>query len=856
MTAGIWISFDPRIAVKNMKNRFKKLFYETLEEKEFLHSRFLSVIGLILSIALIYGVWFFSERFFYHQSQMHFEHHVNEDLYSLEHSLKKYKNALQSGIGFLQASNDVSRTDWHRYVKAIDLKRNYPGMQGIGYSTVVSPDAVQTIENKMHREGYPSFEINPKGKREFYTTILYLEPLDKRNQAAIGYDMYSEPVRREAMERSRDSGKEALSGKVTLLQEIDKDIQAGVLMYLPYYADGEEADTVEERRRSLIGYIYAPFRMGDFMHANFTHKDIMSTEVYDGAGKNSDNLLYKSSAFPNYHSDYRTERILNVGGREWHLFYSSSPAFDARHSSQYPILFTLIGLILNLIMLYVIVELLKKRSMLKIKTEALKHEKEIAQNYLDIVEVMVLVLDCEHTIQVINRRGCEIIGYRADEAIGKNFIELFIPERIREELFNVANSVIFHNGYEYNENPIITKNGDERLIAWRNRLLKDDEGNVIGILSSGEDITDMRRTQLQLQESEAFYRTVFGSIEESIVILNENRIVDCNDVALRLFDTTKESFIGESIFDTAYEIECQDYPLRHHISIAYNGEFTSARCTLRLHTNPNVVKIVEFSFSRFGTNDENKLVMISRDITRKVEEEKLLTMHGRQAQMGEMISMIAHQWRQPLAIINAITTQMRFKAIMSGSEDDEFVDNLVKIEQQSSHLSQTISDYRDFFRPDKPKEHFNAVSLINHALNLIDHTLKNHSIHIETANMQNLDLFTYRNEVLQVLIVLLKNSLDAFVENKIIGGVITINVQPEDQYCVIDIRDNAGGIPKEIVHKLFSPYFTTKHDGYGTGLGLYMSRIIIEEHCGGLIEVSSEGNSTTFTVKLPCREAE
>lgn len=216
--------------------------------------------------------------------------------------------------------------------------------------------------------------------------------------------------------------------------------------------------------------------------------------------------------------------------------------------------------------------------------------------------------------------------------------------------------------------------------------------------------------------------------------------------------------------------------------------------------------------------------------------------------------MIAHQWRQPLAIINAITTQMRFKAIMNGTEDDEFVDNLVKIEQQSSHLSQTISDYRDFFRPDKPKEHFNVRSLIDHALNLIDHTLKNHSIHIETADIQNMRLYTYRNEVLQVLIVLLKNSLDAFIDNKVEGGEIVISAQPEENYFVIVIRDNAGGISEDIRHKLFTPYFTTKNDGYGTGLGLYMSRIIIQDHCNGLIEASSEGNSTTFILRLPYEE--
>lgn len=837
-----------------MKNKFTKFVYEKLEEQEFIHSRYFSSVSLIFSIALIYGVWFFSERFFSNQAQMRFEHHVNEDVYALKNRFQQYENALQSGVGFFEASDNVTRTDWYRYVKAIGLKQNYPGMQGIGYAIVMPPVSAKTFVDKIHRDGYASFALKPEGRKTYTTTILYLEPLDKRNQVAIGYDMFSEPVRREAMERSRDTAKAALSGRVTLVQEIDKDVQAGVLMYLPYYIEEEETNTVEKRRRALLGYVYAPFRMGDFNKANFTHSDIMSIEIYDGVRQGSQNLLYKSPSVSGYRSDYHTERTLSIGGREWHIYYASSPAFDARHSSQYPILFALAGLIMYLIMLYIIIELLKKRSLLKLKTVALEQEKEIAQNYLDIVEVMVLVLDLEYKIQVINRRGCEIIGYSAEEAIGKNFIELFIPERICDQIKNVAESMMADSGYEYNENPIVTKSGDERLIAWRNRLLRDEEGNVIGVLSSGEDITEMRHTQLQLQESEAFYRTVFGSIEESIIILNENCIVDCNDVALRLFDTTKENLIGQSIFDTAYEIECQDYPLEHHISVAYGGEFTSARCTLRLQKNPNMVKIVEFSFSRFGTNEENKLVMISRDITRKVEEEKLLTMHGRQAQMGEMISMIAHQWRQPLAIINAITTQMRFKAIMSGTEDHEFIDNLVKIEQQSSHLSQTISDYRDFFRPDKPKEHFNVEALIDHALNLIDHTLKNHSIYIETSDVHNMRLYTYRNEVLQVLIVLLKNSLDAFIENKVEKGEITISTYPEGKYCVIVIRDNAGGISEEIMHKLFSPYFSTKHEGYGTGLGLYMSRIIIQEHCGGLIEASSEGSSTTFFVKLPYEE--
>lgn len=829
-----------------MRNKLKKLF---------IHSRYLSSIGFVLSTTLIYSVWFFSERFFYNQAQIAFEHHVDEEVYRLKERLRQYENLLHVGVGFFEASDNVSRSDWYRFVHSIGLERNYPGMLGLGYSQMIKPENVAMIEERIHREGDTSFTLKPSGIRSVYSSILYLEPLNQRNRAAIGYDMYSEPVRREAMDRARDTGNISVSRKVTLVQEIDQNVQAGMLLYCPYYAEGTNISTVQQRREALIGYVYVPFRIGDFIVANCTHKQDLDLEVYDGH-KETGTLLYRTSNVPGYTGKHHTERIVSIGGREWHIYYSSTLAFDKRHDSIYPIVFTIIGFILYLLMIYIIVELLKSRSLLRSKTEALKEEKETVQNYLDIVEVMVLVLDTEYKIQVINRRGCEIIGYTAEEAIGKNFIDLFIPHRLQEHMRGIAQTLMDQRGYEYNENPILTKEGNERLIAWRNRRLMDEDGNVIGFLSSGEDITDSRRTQLQLEESEAFYRTVFASIEESIVILHDDRIVDCNEVALQLFDTTKENFIGQSIFETAYEIECQEYPLDHHIAVAYGGKFISTRCTLRLCHNPDFIKIVDFSFSRFGLEAENKLVMISRDITRKVKEEKLFTLHGRQAQMGEMISMIAHQWRQPLAIINAITSQMRLKALINESQDTELIENLMKIEQQSSHLSQTISDYRDFFRPDKPKERFKIASVIDHALNLIDHVLKNHSILIKTSDVQNLTLYTYRNELLQVLIVLLKNSLDAFLENKIVSGEINISACVEGNQCVIRIHDNAGGIPKEVIHKLFSPYFTTKNDGFGTGLGLYMSRIIIQDHCGGAIEASSEGNRTTMMLKLPYEDVE
>jgi PAS domain S-box-containing protein len=837
-----------------MKTTFKKYFSPMMENKVRMVLRYGSFIGIGISVLMLYGVWEVSNSYFYHQAQNQFKHHALEHYGIIERRLGRYENTLRGGIGLLIASDRVSREEWHRYVAAVDPKAHNPGMQGIGYAVMLSADELDRFENDVRRSGYTSFEITPSYPRERYSTILYLEPLDERNRAAIGFDMYSEPVRREAMQRAAETGDIAFSGKVTLLQEIDENIQSGILIYLPYYASVEPPKTLEERRQTLNGYVYAPIRMGDFTEAITSHRDLLRVEIYDGEEVDEKNLLYRPRGLSTFASKHHHTVRLPIAGRVWTIRYSSTPVFDATYSSSYPMVLALMGLILYLGLLYIIIEFIKSRFVLNIKTKALLKEKEKAQNYLDIVDAMVLVLDNEYRIRVINRKGSKVLGYPPEEAIGENFVDLFIPHRLRDDLLEVGRRIVDENGCEYYENPIVTKGGEERLVAWRNRQLIDEEGRVIGVLSAGEDITEIRQAQEKLQESEAFYRTLFESIKEAIVVLHEDRVTDCNDLALILFDVTREAFIGESIFETAYEIECPDYPLDHHLRSAFRGETVSTRCTLRLHRNPNVIKIVEFSFSRFGSESQHKLVMISRDITRQVEEEKLFTLHARQAQMGEMISMIAHQWRQPLAIINAITTQMRLKAMLHESEDEEFIDNLTKIERQSSHLSQTISDYRDFFRPDKPKERFLLLSLVDHALTLIDHALKNHSIRIENKGGCNPTLYTYRNELLQVLIALFKNALDAFIDNKVIGGEIVIGVESDKGDCTLTIRDNAGGIPSAVMYKLFTPYFTTKSDNAGTGLGLYMSRMIIEDHCGGSIHPFSEGKTTIFQIKLPCEE--
>jgi len=216
-----------------------------------------------------------------------------------------------------------------------------------------------------------------------------------------------------------------------------------------------------------------------------------------------------------------------------------------------------------------------------------------------------------------------------------------------------------------------------------------------------------------------------------------------------------------------------------------------------------------------------------------------------------MISMIAHQWRQPLAIINAITSQMQLKEIMKEENDMELLDNLIKIEQQSIHLSQTISDYRDFFHPNKPKENIYLSTLVRQALTLIEHIIQSDNITVNEMVIFPSKVFIYRNEVLQVLITLIKNSIDAFSDNNITDRKLIFAINQDEEYGKIDIYDNAGGIHIQDIEKIFAPYFTTKNDLVGTGIGLYMSKIIIEDHCNGKLEVQSNNYETIFTIKLP-----
>jgi signal transduction histidine kinase len=283
----------------------------------------------------------------------------------------------------------------------------------------------------------------------------------------------------------------------------------------------------------------------------------------------------------------------------------------------------------------------------------------------------------------------------------------------------------------------------------------------------------------------------------------------------------------------------------------------------RLILNSDISKLKYISIHwQFSYDHENKLSHINGYIInktekvlaqKKLENQQLLIMHQQKlAQQGEMLSMIAHQWRQPLTALSATTNALILKN-MVGKEinSDELYNELKLISTYTNHLSSTIDDFRNFFKAEKEKTTVSFEELADKSLNIIKLSLETNNIKIFKNYNCKQKVSTYENEVRQVILNIFKNAEDVLIERKIEDKKIFIETKEEDNYIVLSINDNAGGIKEELLSKIFEAYFSTKKNKDGTGLGLYMSRTIINKHCNGKLEASNNKYGAVFSIKIP-----
>ena len=306
-----------------------------------------------------------------------------------------------------------------------------------------------------------------------------------------------------------------------------------------------------------------------------------------------------------------------------------------------------------------------------------------------------------------------------------------------------------------------------------------------------------------------------------IPILDESQNI-AEYIAIR-YDVTKEMLLREELIKKEVEYE---------------------------ELNRSLEKRVEEQTRELKELNQTLEERVQEEIAKNEEKQRMMFWQSRHASLGQMLANIAHQWRQPLTELSLAMFNIK-KALQNSNEED-----VNKFYLESKHIiqnmSQTIDDFTNFFSPDKEKYYFNISESIKESLVLLENMINDEMITIKT-DFEDIEVLGITNELTQVIINLINNSKDAFIHNSILLREISITTKKENSFAVIEVQDNAGGIAKENLEKIFEPYFTTKHKSRGTGLGLFMSRMICEQGLGGTLDVKSKKNTTTFSIKIPVR---
>lgn len=320
-----------------------------------------------------------------------------------------------------------------------------------------------------------------------------------------------------------------------------------------------------------------------------------------------------------------------------------------------------------------------------------------------------------------------------------------------------------------------------------------------------------------------------------------------------LIDVTKRIKAGETNIKADEDVVKEIQVLSKEFNEMIEAKEQNEKAIIEL--NQNLEKIVKERTKELNILNENLELKIAEEVEKNRQKDVILQQQSRLAALGEMIGNIAHQWRQPLSAITSAVSGLQLKDEFGTLEPNDIKDTNDVVIKSAQFLTNTIENFRNFFRKDQPKKLFHVAQTINDTIGIIKASYDNNFINLNVKLDETIETFGTENLLAQVLLNIFSNAKDALVHGNHENKQVSINLAKEKNNIVITIKDNAGGVPKEFMEKIFDPYFTTKHQSQGTGLGLYMSTQIIQNHFNGNIKVKNikdeYGQGACFTIIFP-----
>lgn len=353
-----------------------------------------AVIAFVIVLLVTVFVWQYLQSIRMQQAKNQFLDMASVQQNVLINRARDYEQVLLGAAGMFAASESVERSEWREYVNSLRLHLTLPGIEGVGYAQMVAPKDKPAHEAAVRSQGFPNYAIYPAGERDMYSSIIYLEPFSGRNLKAFSYDMFSEPVRHEAMQRAADTRNPAWSGKVKLVQEEGQSVpQAGFLVYVPIYAKNMPLNTVQERRAALQGFVYSPFRAGDMLGQLYMDPNRQfELQLFDGPVK-EDHLLFTTEHQQNHHALFSVDLPIDLGGALWTARFRSNEKFSNQVLSRLPlvVLLTVLGME-ALVFVSFMLDARNRRSLLQSTAQLELSNREVRL----LVSLTQLLQNCTH----------------------------------------------------------------------------------------------------------------------------------------------------------------------------------------------------------------------------------------------------------------------------------------------------------------------------------------------------------------------------------------------------------------------------------------------------------------------------
>ncbi|MBI2779703.1 MAG: CHASE domain-containing protein [Gammaproteobacteria bacterium] len=832
------------------------------------------IAWMVLLVCLLMTVWGWvvSRENALEQGRLYFDGQASQMTLAIKNRMQGYEQVLRGGVAYFSASKFVERGEWRQYVTGLDLARSFPGIQGVGFAKRITSQESDIHERSVRGEGFPYYSIKPEGQRPEYYPVIYLEPFAGRNLRAFGYDMYSESVRRAAMDQARDTGAAVISGKVTLVQETGQNKQAGFLMYLPLYANGLPKGTLAERRAAMLGFIYSPFRVNDLMQVILGREwPGIRLEVFDGRQIAPEARLYGESpeGQENYHPLFTQTVSIDVGGHPWTLRFFSDSAFDADVDQEEPWIILVGGVVLSILLATVIwmlstyrvraLSLANRMTGELRKNEAvLRETTTLQQAILDSADFAIISTDQRGVISTFNASAERMLGYAAQDLVGKcTPAILHDPDEVvrRAQGLSAELGVNIEPGFDVfvakarlgesdeNQWSCIRKDGGRFKANLSVTALRDSQGVITGFLGIAYDVTERMRILDDLNR----FKDVLDNTLDMIFMFEPDslRFVYVSRGAVESMGYTRDELLTMT--------PCQIKPLmpesvfRGAIAPLISGEKPSMQFeTVHRHKDGHDFP-VEIFLQLVKTGEGKGLfVAIVRDIT---ERKKIDLMKN------EFVSTVSHELRTPLTSIRGSL------GLLAGGVAGELparakplIDIAYKNSERLVHL---INDILDIEKIESGKMTFDIrpqalMPLIELALESNHAYGEQYGVRFElVAALPGVKVSMDSDRLMQVMSNLLSNAAKFSPPN----GRVDINVERRGSMIRVSVADQGAGIAPAFRDKIFQKFSQadtsdTRQKG-GTGLGLSISKAIIERMGGQLAFDAQRETGATFYFDFP-----